>query len=125
MKVVMVIDDLVATVELLKHYLIKAGIEVLDVLNAEAALDMLEHQTPDIIICDINMPGMGGIGFIKKVREMHKLRNTPIVAITVLALERDRQRALAAGFSGYITKPVNPATIVADLRAFMPLPDEL
>lgn len=75
---------------------------------------------PDLILLDIQLPGMDGYAVAQELRRRAPLRETPIVAVTSYAMVGDREKCLAAGCNGYIEKPINPETFVAELARFAP-----
>lgn len=76
-------------------------------LTAESALDMIGEKEPDLMIFDINLPGMSGIELLKKTRTIIKYENTPIFAMSANAMSKDIESALALGFTQYMTKPID------------------
>jgi CheY-like chemotaxis protein len=84
--------------------------------SGREGLDLLEKYAPDVVLCDIGMPGMDGYEFIRKVRQTGD--RTPAVAITAFARSEDRTRALVAGYHGHIAKPVEPGELIATVVAF-------
>lgn len=73
---------------------------------------------PDLILLDIQLPRMDGYAVAQALRELPELRDTPIVAVTSYAMVGDREKALASGCNGYIEKPINPDTFVAEIARF-------
>ncbi len=71
---------------------------------------------PDLIILDIHMPGLDGFGVIEKLRKLDQFAATPIIALTASAMMGDRERAMAAGFTGYLTKPIRLGALRAEVR---------
>jgi two-component system cell cycle response regulator len=71
-------------------------------------------------VSDILMPGIDGYELARRMKSDPRLKRTPLVAVTALAMSGDRERVAAAGFDGYITKPIEPQTFVFQLRAFLP-----
>ncbi len=74
--------------------------------NGQEAINQAMALSPDLILMDIQMPGMDGIDAMKRIRQIPELMSTPIVALTALAMESDRDRCLAAGANRYLSKPV-------------------
>lgn len=70
-------------------------------------LELAKEHFPDLILLDINLPGMNGFQVLKQIREDSKLHNTPVIAISANAMPKDIDKGMQAGFDGYITKPVN------------------
>jgi PAS domain S-box-containing protein len=111
---VLVVDDEPDALGLLKTMLEMKGARVTAVGSAEAAWGELESAWPDLLLCDIGMPGEDGYQFIRRVRalETERARTLPSVALTAYAGEADRALALEAGFQLHVSKPVEPAALV-------------
>lgn len=106
MKKVLVADDKAPGRELVRMVLEKSGYEVFEAGDGEEAVKEARSIHPDLIILDIHMPGLDGFGVIEKLRREPEFSATPIIALTASAMMGDRERAMAAGFTGYITKPI-------------------
>jgi two-component system cell cycle response regulator len=117
---ILVIEDNPTNLELLS-YIIKAyGHEVLAALDGIAGIDIAHRLIPDVIICDIQMPQIDGYEVARRLRSTPDTAAIPLVAVSALAMVGDRRRVMAAGFDGYITKPINPETIMEQLAAYLP-----
>src|SRR5258708_7471320 len=75
--------------------------------NGLAGIDLLRTQKPTFLLLDIQMPKLSGYDVLKIIREDAALKDLPVIAVTAHAMKNDRERALAAGFNGYITKPIS------------------
>jgi CheY-like chemotaxis protein len=106
-KKILVADDKATGRELVRTVLESKGYEVFEASDGIEALDAAQRLRPDLIILDLHMPGLDGFGVIKELRLQSRFASLPIVALTASAMQGDRQRALSAGFTGYITKPVS------------------
>jgi two-component system, cell cycle response regulator DivK len=101
------------------------GYTVVSAVDGRRGIAAAETFVPTMILLDIQLPGMDGYAVARALRTNPALRLTPIVAVTSYAMPGDREKALEAGCSGYIEKPINPDTFVADIEAFAaPPPDE-
>ena len=107
MKKILVADDKATGRELVKTVLESTGYQVFEATDGIQALDAANRIRPDLIILDLHMPGLDGFGVIKELRLQPDFATLPVVALTASAMQGDRQRALSAGFTGYITKPVS------------------
>lgn len=117
---VLVVEDNDDARKLLAAILKRAGATVESAENAAAALEVLRGHRPDLIISDIEMPGEDGYSLIRKVRlQESPHRRLPAIALTAYARSVDRVRALAAGFQMHMTKPVEPAELVAAARSLV------
>jgi len=105
-KKVLIADDKETGRELVRTVLEDKGYSVFEASNGIEALEMAHQVRPDLIILDLHMPGLDGFGVIKELRLDSSFAKTPVIALTASAMQGDRARAAAAGFTGYITKPV-------------------
>ncbi|MGV0028528.1 response regulator [Phormidesmis priestleyi] len=108
---ILVVDDEKDTLDLMTFLLEEAGAIVTPVLSVQAALSALERVNPNLLISDIGMPNQDGYMLLKHLRS-HRV-DIPAIAITAYAREEDRQKAIAAGFQTYLTKPIEPETVIA------------
>jgi two-component system, cell cycle response regulator len=101
-------------------YLVRAyGYAPLLARSGEDGLRIATETRPDLILLDIRMPGMDGYQVAAAIRSTPGLERTRIVAVTASAMIGDRERITAAGFDGYIQKPIDPETLLARLEAFL------
>jgi signal transduction histidine kinase/CheY-like chemotaxis protein len=119
---VLVVDDEPDALALIDDILSSVGARVTAAGSAQAALEALAREAPDVLISDIGMPGMDGFELIARVRAQNNPRVSRIAALALTAYARseDRIRALQAGFQMHIAKPVNPPELVASVRALKP-----
>ncbi|HEV8517937.1 MAG TPA: response regulator, partial [Burkholderiales bacterium] len=88
--------------------------------NGEAGIETALREWPDLILCDLLLPGMDGYAVVRSIRAGSQARlSIPIVAVTALAMEGDREKGLSAGFNGYISKPIDPEEFVMQVDAFL------
>ena len=106
-KNILVVDDEVSICLLLENFL-SADYEVVTKTNAIEAYEWLETNLPDLIICDIQMPGMDGYTFLQKVRDRGFTRHTPFVMLSAKAESKERIRCYKLGAQDFLTKPFNP-----------------
>ena len=105
-KKVLVADDKATGRELVRTVLENGGYEVFEASDGVEALLRAREENPDLIILDIHMPGRDGFGVVEELRKDSQFAETPIIALTASAMQGDRERAMAMGFTGYITKPI-------------------
>lgn len=117
---ILLVDDSLPNLKLTRFLLMEDGFEVRTAENAEQALLALETRVPDMILMDIQMPGMDGLALTRHLRRDwdSSLRNVPIVALTASAIKGDEQIARSAGCDGYITKPIDTRTFVGLVRDY-------
>jgi two-component system cell cycle response regulator len=118
---ILIVEDNPINRELIDYLLRAYGFTTLKALDGGIGLDMARRERPDLILCDIQMPVMDGIEFAHHVKSDPQLRATPLIALTALAMVGDRDRILAEGFDGYITKPVDPTTFVESINRYLKL----
>jgi CheY-like chemotaxis protein len=87
------------------------GYEVHTAADAHAGLEVALRTHPDIIVSDLGLPGVDGFEFIRQVRQNADLASVPAIALTGAAMDKDIQRAIAAGFAAHVTKPVEAADL--------------
>jgi two-component system, cell cycle response regulator DivK len=107
MKKILVADDRLAGRELIRAVLEGCGYAVCEASDGREAVDLARKERPDLLILDLQMPALDGMGALKELRADESFADVPVLALTASAMLGDRDRALAAGFSGYVTKPVN------------------
>lgn len=101
-------------------YLLKAfGHTPLAASGGEDGLKKIKEELPDLIICDVQMPHIDGYQVANYLKQDPQLRKIPLLAVTAFAMVGDRDNMLAAGFDGYISKPIDPETFVRDIEKFM------
>ena len=98
----------------------RRGHEVVYAENGPVGIDLASRRTPDIVLLDIQLPDMDGYAVARALRANPALRSVPIVAVTSYAMPGDREKALAAGCTGYIEKPIDPETFVDDVERHLP-----
>jgi two-component system, OmpR family, alkaline phosphatase synthesis response regulator PhoP len=112
-KKIAVVDDEPQIVKVLKAYLEKAGYQVMTASDGRAALATIQHEKPDFIILDLNLPGMDGLEICKAVR---RESNVPILMLTARVEEADRLIGLELGADDYVVKPFSPREVVARVK---------
>ncbi len=116
---VLVVDDDKQIVRLLQSYLEKAGFSVLTAHDGETALHVIRRERPDLILLDLMLPGRDGWDITRRLRADEHLAATPIVMLTARVEDTDKILGLELGADDYVTKPFNPAEVVARARAVL------
>ncbi|MCF6157683.1 MAG: response regulator [wastewater metagenome] len=106
-KNVMVVEDNEKNRKLMRVILKANGYNVIEATTGEEALNLLKDQKPDIILMDIQLPGIDGITLVKHIKADATTNDIPIVAVTAYAMKGDEQKILDAGCNAYISKPIN------------------
>jgi CheY-like chemotaxis protein len=110
-KKILVADDNPASLELITEVLELCGYEVITAADGVEALAAASHQIPDLVLVDIQMPRLDGFEVLRRLRAEPRFSGLQVVALTAFAMQGDRERAMDAGFDGYITKPVEIASL--------------
>jgi two-component system cell cycle response regulator len=116
---ILIIEDHAPNLELMTYLLTAFGHTALEAGDGLSGLEMAERERPDLIICDIQLPDINGYEIASRLKRDVRMRDTPLIAITALAMVGERERALQAGFDGYISKPITPETFVAEVESFL------
>ena len=115
---ILIIEDNPANLQLMTYLLRAFGHTVLEAQDGEPGLARAA-ELPDLILCDIQLPGLDGYQVARYLKSHPRLRLVPLVAVTALAMVGDRDRVLEAGFDGYLAKPIEPETFVRQVEAFL------
>jgi two-component system cell cycle response regulator DivK len=112
---VIVVDDEPDSLEVASTLLEMVGVDVLTASNGKEALQQVITHKPKFIISDLSMSGMSGWEMLKHLKEDLTTQDIPVIALTAHAMRGDRERAVAAGFNNYLSKPLRPETFINDL----------
>ena len=115
---ILLIEDNEQNRYLARFLLEQGGHKVVSAADGPRGIEIAQTLLPDIILLDIQLPSMDGYAVAHALRSIESLRNVPIIAVTSHAMVGDREKSLAAGCSGYIEKPINPETFVAEIARF-------
>ncbi len=118
---ILVVDDVIDNSVLISLDLQAEGYRVITASNGEEAVRVASVTKPDIILMDIGMPGLDGLGATRKIRENEALREVPIIAVTAFSTDGFRRAAYDAGFSGYLTKPLDFERLHKLIRGLLPV----
>ena len=119
MEKVLIVDDNRASRDLIRAILKPVRCEIVEASHGQQALDLIQQEHPDLVLLDIDMPGMDGITVVRRIRENQSLAGLPVVAVTAFAMEGDREKAMAAGFTAYLTKPVRVALLRQEVQQLL------
>jgi two-component system cell cycle response regulator DivK len=117
---ILIVDDNELNIEMVTFVLSQAGMDVAAALDAPSALVQVQSFAPDLILMDMQLPGLDGMALTQQLRSQPAARPMTIVAFTAYAMTGDKEKFLAAGCDGYIAKPINVGTFAADVRALLP-----
>ena len=117
---ILLIEDNEQNRYLLTFLLEQHGYTVVGVADGPSGIEAATSFLPTLILLDIQLPGMDGYAVAGALRQAEANRSTPIIAVTSYAMVGDKERALEAGCSGYVEKPINPDTFVSEITPFLP-----
>jgi two-component system cell cycle response regulator DivK len=116
---ILVADDNAASRELIREVLEMSGYDVVEAADGRDAVSRARESSPDLVLVDIQMPRLDGYGVLRELRADPLLSSLQVVALTAFAMQGDRERALDAGFDGYITKPVEIAALREEIKKLL------
>ena len=116
---VLVVDDHEVNLLLVECVLEAAGMQVLRALDAEAARAVLQVQRPDLILLDIQLPGVDGLALAREFKACPRLACVPVIAFTAHAMQGDEARFCASGFDGYLAKPIEVTRFAQQVKGFL------
>jgi two-component system chemotaxis response regulator CheY len=111
-KTIMIIDDSISLRQVVSIALSNAGYEVIEACDGQDALSKLTGQKVHLMVCDVNMPHMDGITFLKALRELAAYRFTPVIMLTTEAGEEKKKEGQAAGAKAWVVKPFKPEQLL-------------
>lgn len=115
---ILVIEDNEKNLKLVRDVLEYAGYEVVLAKTGEDGIDAATRCAPDLVLMDLQLPGIDGIEALRRLRETGQTA-VPVLAVTAFAMREDRRRVLAAGFDGYLEKPISVRDFPNQIRAFL------
>ena len=116
---VLIVEDNPANLELMTYLLNAFGYFTLIARDGLDGLRIANSELPDLIICDVQLPKMSGYEVARQAKRSAALHEIPLIAVTAFARASDRAEALAAGFDGYLAKPIDPETFVQQMEGFL------
>jgi two-component system cell cycle response regulator DivK len=116
---ILIVDDTPVNLKLTRILLINEGYKVLTASTGEEALDLLRTVHPDLVLADIQLPGIDGLELTRRIKRGERTRDISVIALTANAMRGDEERAIAAGCDGYITKPIDTRTLGTRIREFV------
>jgi len=119
MKKILVVEDNEKNMYLISFILKKNSYEVIEATSGEEGVELAIKERPDLILMDIQLPGIDGLEATKRIRASKADGEIPIIALTSYAMTGDKEKALAAGCTGYIEKPIVPETFIAEIEKYI------
>jgi two-component system cell cycle response regulator DivK len=122
-KRVLVVEDHEDNRRILRDLLTSAGYEPIEAVSGEEGVALAETHRPDLILMDIQLPGLDGYEATRRIKANPALRHIPVIAVTSYALSGDEVKAKEAGCDAYVTKPFSPRALLAKVREYLPAAD--
>jgi two-component system cell cycle response regulator DivK len=120
MKRILVIEDTEDNRLILGDLLSSVGYELIEAVDGLEGVATAEREQPDLILMDIQLPGIDGYEATRRIRKIPALAKVPIIAVTSYALSGDEAKTRAAGCDGYVAKPYSPRQLLAKIREYLP-----
>ena len=117
---ILIIEDNFGNLELMSYLLDAFGHIPITANTGEVGIEAARSELPDLIVCDIHLPGADGYSIARALKADPALRHLPLIAVTALAMVGDSDKGLAAGFDGYISKPIDPHNFVGQIESWLP-----
>jgi two-component system cell cycle response regulator DivK len=119
-KRILVVEDEEDNRRIVRDLLTSVGYEIIEAVTGEEGVKAAETQLPDLILMDIQLPGLDGYGATRRNKANPALRHIPIIVVTSYALSGDDVKAFAAGCDAYVSKPFSPRALLAKIREYLP-----
>lgn len=116
---ILLVEDNPASLELMRYLLQSDGHDTLLATNGHEAIKQLAVTLPDLVVTDIQMPELDGYQLLAHIRADVRLHALPVVALTAYSMPGDQERVMRAGFDGYMSKPIDPETILQEIRTYL------
>jgi two-component system cell cycle response regulator DivK len=115
---ILIVEDNEKNMKLFRDVLMASGHRTLEATTGGQAVELATAHSPDLVLMDIQLPDIGGVEALGRLRADERTASLPVVALTAQAMDGDRERFLAAGFNGYLSKPVNVADLIATVKHY-------
>ena len=116
---ILVVEDNALNRKLVKDVLEHAGFTVLSVPTGEEGVQLATDRSPDLVLMDLQLPGIDGTEALRQLRSHPSSRGIPVVAVTAFAMREDREQARAAGFDGFVEKPISTRALPRQVQRFL------
>ena len=111
-KKIVIVEDNPFNMELVHDILAIKGYEIYEAVDAEQGLEIIARVKPDLVLMDIQLPGMDGIEATRLIKSQESTKNIPVVAVTANAMKGDREEIISQGFDDYISKPIELTALI-------------
>ena len=119
-RLILVVEDQEDNRRILRDLLASAGYEMIEAITGEEGVALAAARRPDLILMDIQLPGLDGYEATRRIKGDPALRASPIIVVTSYALSGDDRKAFEAGCDAYVTKPFSPRQLLAKIREHLP-----
>jgi two-component system, cell cycle response regulator DivK len=120
---ILLVEDNQKNMKLFRDVLRTAGYDTVEATTGQAAVEVAVEQEPDVVLMDVQLPDIDGVEALGRLRADRRTASIPVVALTAQAMHGDRERFLAAGFDGYVAKPVDIVALVHTVHEYCDGPD--
>lgn len=116
---ILVVEDNTKNLKLVRDVLQFAGFEIIEATTGEDGVELMATEHPDLVLMDLQLPGIDGAEALRQIREMPDVGQVPVLAVTAFVMDEDRRRASQAGFDGYVEKPISVRGLTDQVRALL------
>jgi two-component system cell cycle response regulator DivK len=116
---ILVVEDNTKNLKLVRDVLQFAGFEIIEATTGEDGVELMATEHPDLVLMDLQLPGIDGAEALRQIREMPGVGQVPVLAVTAFVMDEDRRRASQAGFDGYVEKPISVRGLTDQVRALL------
>ena len=113
---ILVVEDNEKNMKLVRDVLVATGYRTLEAATGDQAVELAAEHSPDLVLMDIQLPDVDGVNVLGRLRADERTARIPVLAVTAQAMHGDRERFLAAGFDGYVSKPLNIREFIGIVR---------
>jgi two-component system, cell cycle response regulator DivK len=113
---ILIVEDNEMNMKLFRDVLVATGYRALEATTGGEAVDLAVEHTPDLVLMDIQLPDVDGVDVLRRLRMVERTAAIPVLAVTAQAMQGDHERFLAAGFDGYVSKPVHVGELIDTVR---------
>lgn len=116
---ILYIEDNPLNMRLVRRYLKSFGFQMVEAMDGITGLRRIEEEKPDLVLLDVNLPGIDGLEIVERMRCMNEIKNIPVIALTANSMYGDRERCLNAGCDDYLAKPVARRELYKSMIKFL------
>lgn len=118
-KTILVVEDQADNRKIVRDLLTSSGFKVIEAVNGLEGLELARSHQPDLILMDIQLPGIDGYEATRRIKDDKNLKDTPVIVVTSYALSGDEKKAFEAGCDAYVAKPFSPRKMLAKVKEFL------